>query len=89
MSFHGESVAAFGSRFQTAVDGYIVAPEALGSQPEKPAGGKLMLRIAPTVHAAALKAAAQRGARRDKSAGQALGSAARKAKPPGAQAEVQ
>jgi predicted HicB family RNase H-like nuclease len=62
---------------------YIAACEALGSQPEKPASGKLMLRIAPSVHAAALKAAAQSGTSPNKGAEQAIGSAARKAKPSG------
>jgi len=83
ISFHGESVAEFESSFQAVVDDYIAACEALGSQPEKPASGKLMLRIAPTVHAAALKAAAQSGTSLNKWAEQAIGSAARKAKPSG------
>ena len=80
IAFHGESVAAFESNFRVVVDDYIAAAEALGSQPEKPASGKLMLRIAPTVHAAALKAAAQSGTSLNKWAEQALGMAARKAK---------
>ncbi|WP_310463492.1 toxin-antitoxin system HicB family antitoxin [Sphaerotilus sp.] len=41
-----------------AYRGYTAACAQLGSQPEKPASGRLMLRVAPTVHAAALKAAA-------------------------------
>ncbi len=81
ISFHGESVAEFESNFQAVVDDYIAAAEALGSQPEKPASGKLMLRIAPTVHAAALKAAAQSGTSLNKWAEQALGTAARSVKP--------
>ena len=83
ISFHGESVAEFESSFQAVVDDYIAACEALGSQPEKPASGKLMLRIAPSVHAAALKAAAQSGTSLNKWAEHAIGSAARKAKPAG------
>lgn len=83
VAFHGESVADFESNFQTVVDDYIAASMALGSQPEKPASGKLMLRIAPTVHAAALKAAAQSGTSLNKWAEQAIGIAARKAKPTG------
>lgn len=59
--FHGESVAEFEASFHAAVDGYIAACEQLGSAPEKPVSGKLMLRIRPTVHAAALKAAARNG----------------------------
>lgn len=83
VSFHGESVAEFESNFRFVVDGYIAACETLGSQPEKPASGKLMLRIAPTVHAAALKAAAQSGTSLNKWAEQAIGLAARQAKPAG------
>jgi len=83
ISFHGESVAEFESSLKAVVDDYIAASEALGTRPEKPASGKLMLRIAPTVHAAALKAAAQSGTSLNKWAEQALGMAASRAKPSG------
>jgi predicted HicB family RNase H-like nuclease len=79
ISFHGESVAEFESNFQAAIDDYIAASEELGSPPEKPASGKVMLRIAPEVHAAALKAAARSGTSLNKWAESALGRAARKA----------
>lgn len=59
--FHGESVAEFEASFHAAIDGNLAASEELGSAPEKPASGKLMLRIAPEVHAAAVKAAARSG----------------------------
>jgi predicted HicB family RNase H-like nuclease len=78
VAFHGESVAAFEASFHAAVDAYLAAAEALGSAPEKPASGKLMLRIAPEVHAAALKAAARSGTSLNKWAEGALGKAARK-----------
>lgn len=77
ISFHGESVAEFEAVFHAAVDGYVVACEQLGSAPGKPASGKMMLRIAPTVHAAALKAAARNGVSLNKWAEQALCEAAR------------
>ena len=77
ISFHGESVAEFEAVFHAAVDGYVAACEELGSAPEKPASGKMMLRIAPTVHAAALKAAARHGVSLNKWAEQALCEAAR------------
>jgi predicted HicB family RNase H-like nuclease len=83
IAFHGESITEFESNFRVVVDDYIAASEALGTQPEKPASGKLMLRIAPTVHAAALKAAAQSGTSLNKWAEQALGMAARKARATG------
>ena len=78
ISFHGESVADFEANFQSAVDNYIAASRELGSAPEKPASGKLMLRIAPEVHAAALKAAAKSGTSLNKWAEKALGTAARR-----------
>ena len=79
ISFHGESVLEFESNFQAAIEDYLVAAKELGSVPEKPASGKVMLRIAPEVHAAALKAAARSGTSLNKWAEGALGKAARKA----------
>lgn len=77
ISFHGESVAEFEIAFHTAVDGYIAACSRLGSAPEKPASGKMMLRVAPKVHAAALKAAARSGISLNKWAEQTLSAATR------------
>jgi len=78
ITFHGESVSEFEANFHAAVDDYISACEQLGSSPEKPASGKLMLRVAPTVHAAALKAAARSGVSLNKWAEQAISAASRK-----------
>ena len=78
IAFHGESVAEFEANFHAAVEDYLAASQALGSPAEKPASGKLMLRIAPEVHAAALKAAARSGTSLNKWAEAALGKAARK-----------
>ena len=75
--FHGQSVAEFESAFHAAVDGYVAACEQLGSTPDKPASGRLMLRVAPQVHAAALKAAARSGISLNKWAEQALSAATR------------
>lgn len=75
ISFHGESVAKFESAFHAAVDGYIAACAQLGGTPEKPASGRLMLRVAPQVHAAALKAAARKGISLNKWAEQTLSAA--------------
>ena len=79
ISFHGESVSVFESNFHAVIDDYLAASKELGSAPEKPASGKVMLRIAPEVHAAALKAAARSGQSLNKWAESALGKAARKA----------
>ena len=77
ITIHGKSVAEFEATFHSAVDGYIAACQQLESVPEKPASGKMMLRIAPTVHAAALKAAERSGVSLNKWAEQALRAAAR------------
>ncbi|MBU0499956.1 MAG: type II toxin-antitoxin system HicB family antitoxin [Gammaproteobacteria bacterium] len=61
VSFHGESVADFERSFHESVDDYIAACEQLGQLPDKPASGRLMLRIAPEIHAAALKSATAAG----------------------------
>jgi predicted HicB family RNase H-like nuclease len=59
--FHGDSVTEFTQAFHEAIDDYLAACEKLGQAPEKPASGRLMLRVNPVVHAAALKAAAHTG----------------------------
>lgn len=82
ITFHGESVTQFESNFHATIEDYLSASKALGSAPEKPASGKVMLRIAPEVHAAALKAAARSGTSLNKWAERALGKAARKPSAP-------
>ena len=76
ISFHGESIVEFEANFHISVDDYIAACAKLGNKPEKPASGRLMLRIAPEVHAAALKAAARSGISLNKWAEKTLGAAA-------------
>lgn len=78
IAFHGESISEFESNFHAAIEDYLAAAEALASPPEKPASGKVMLRIAPEVHAAALKAAARSGSSLNKWAEGALGKAAKR-----------
>jgi len=78
ITFHGESVPEFEHNFHAVIDDYLAASQELGSAPEKPASGKVMLRIAPEIHAAALKAAARSGTSLNKWAERALGEAARK-----------
>lgn len=76
ISFHGASVAEFEEAFKTAVDGYIHACEQLGQAAEKPASGRMMLRVSPIVHAAAVKASARSGQSLNKWAEKVLGLAA-------------
>lgn len=78
ITFHGESVAEFETNFHAMIEDYLAASKQLGSAPEKPASGKVMLRIAPEIHAAALKAAARSGTSLNKWAEAAIGKAARK-----------
>lgn len=78
LTFHGASVAEFEAHFHTVVDDYIAACEALGSEPERPASGRLMLRVSPEVHAASLKAAALSGTSLNRWAEQALKAATRR-----------
>ena len=72
ITFHGASVAEFESAFQASVDSYAHACEQLGQAAEKPASGKLMLRVDPAIHAAAVKASARSGLSLNKWAEQAL-----------------
>ncbi len=57
ISFHGETVAELRADFAAAIDQYLIDCAATFRTPEKPASGKLMLRVPPEVHtAAALRA---------------------------------
>ena len=76
ITFHGSSVLEFEAAFQTAIDGYVQACEKLGQTADKPASGRLMLRVNPAVHAAAVKASARSGQSLNKWAEKVLGEAA-------------
>lgn len=57
VSFHGTSVDELEQAFRNSVDDYLDACNKLGQSPNKPASGRLMLRVPPDVHRAALTAA--------------------------------
>ncbi len=76
ISFHGESVSAFECAFHDAIDSYLDACEKIDQEPNKPASGKLMLRIPPDVHGAALAAAKRSGQSLNKWAARVLKEAA-------------
>lgn len=57
VGFHGESVAELRKAFEEAVEDYLATCEALNRPPQKPYSGRLMLRVAPEVHAAVAAAA--------------------------------
>lgn len=54
ISFHGATVAELKEGFAAAITHYLADCKATGRTPEKPASGKVMLRLPPEVHAKAL-----------------------------------
>jgi predicted HicB family RNase H-like nuclease len=76
VGFHAEDVAGLRLAFEEAVADYLDACAKLGKQPEKPASGKLMLRVAPEIHSAALIAAQASGVSLNQWAAKALQAAA-------------
>lgn len=61
ISFHGETVAGLRAAFKAAVEAFLQDSKERGIRPEKPASGKLMLRVPPKIHGAALVAAQAAG----------------------------
>ena len=61
VSFHADNVSELRAAFEEAVDDYLEACVKVGKSPEKPASGKLMLRVPAEVHASALIAAQASG----------------------------
>jgi len=61
ISFHGETVDQLRKEFETAVDDYIADCRSQGVRPEKSASGKILLRVPPEIHGAALVAAQASG----------------------------
>lgn len=61
ISFEGESVAELKAAFEFAVEDYLADCTQQGLSPEKPASGRLLLRIPPEIHGRALIAAQAAG----------------------------
>lgn len=61
ISFHASSVPELHQAFNEALEDYLADCAERGVAPEKPASGKVMLRIRPEVHAAASIAARAAG----------------------------
>lgn len=61
ISFHGETVAQLRSEFEAAIKDYLADCKREGVHPEKPASGKLLLRVPAEVHGRALVAAQAAG----------------------------
>ena len=54
IGFHGETVTELQRQFRIAVDDYVADCLERDLKPQKPASGKLMLRVPPEVHGRAL-----------------------------------
>lgn len=61
ISFHGETVVRLRRAFAAAIKDYLADCEERGLTPEKPASGKLLLRVPPEVHSRAIVAAQAKG----------------------------
>ncbi|MHB1358535.1 MAG: type II toxin-antitoxin system HicB family antitoxin [Rhodocyclaceae bacterium] len=61
ITFEGTTVVQLTQDFHNSIDHYLKDCAATGRVPQKPASGKLMLRIPPEVHGAALVAAQATG----------------------------
>ncbi len=61
ISFHGNTVAQLRAEFEHALKDYLADCKEQSIQPEKPASGKLLLRVPPEVHGRALVAAQAAG----------------------------
>lgn len=61
ISFHGETVAELRAEFEHAIKDYLAECKKEGIHPEKPASGKLLLRVPPEIHGRALVAAQAAG----------------------------
>jgi predicted HicB family RNase H-like nuclease len=76
IGFHADNVQSLREAFILAVDDYLVTCIKLNRHAQKPASGKLMLRVPPEVHGAALVAAQVKGMSLNQWASQALREAA-------------
>ncbi len=61
ISFHGATVTELRGEFKKAIEEFLRDCKEQGVRPVKPASGKLMLRVPPEVHGAALVAAQAAG----------------------------
>jgi predicted HicB family RNase H-like nuclease len=76
ISFHGETVTDLRHEFEVAIEEFLNDCKEQGVKPEKPASGKLMLRVSPEIHGAALVAAQASGKSLNQWATEVLQSAA-------------
>jgi predicted HicB family RNase H-like nuclease len=75
ISFHADTVSELRNEFEKAVEDYLAECKEEGVKPEKPASGKLLLRVPQEVHGRALVAAQASGKSLNQWATEALQSA--------------
>ena len=61
IGFHGKTVAQLERAFREAVDDYLATCEKLDQKPDKPFSGRLLVRVAPELHARASSASHRKG----------------------------
>jgi predicted HicB family RNase H-like nuclease len=76
ISFEGSTVAKLRAEFEAAINDFLRDCAERGIAPEKPASGKMMLRVPPEIHAAATVAAQASGKSLNQWATEALRDAA-------------
>jgi predicted HicB family RNase H-like nuclease len=76
ISFEGSTVAKLRAEFEAAINDFLRDCAERGIAPEKPASGKIMLRVPPEIHAAATVAAQASGKSLNQWATEALRDAA-------------
>jgi len=60
ITFQGRSVTELRKALRDSIDDYVAFCTERGEKPEKPFSGKVLLRLTPELHRAAMVAAAQR-----------------------------
>jgi len=76
ISFHADTVADLHKEFQISIDDYLAYCKEEGISPDRQVSGRMMLRVTPQVHAAALVAAKSAGKSLNQWAGEVLEAAA-------------
>lgn len=72
ISFHGATVTQLRREFAAAIKDYLADCAEQGISPEKPASGKLLLRVPPELHSRAIVAAQAAGKSLNQWASEAL-----------------
>ena len=75
ITFHGAAVATLRREFRAAIDHYLADCAARGRAPQRPYSGKILLRVAPEVHAHAAMMAEAHGKSLNQWAAEILASA--------------